>query len=401
VSPVEELRALESRYAMPTYPRAPVEFVRGEGARLWDAEGREYLDLFSGLSVHNAGHCHPLIVAAIQEQAATLAGTSNLFYSEPAMRLSERLVSLSLGGRAFLCNSGAEANECAIKLVRRRAHARGIDRPEIVVLDHAFHGRTIATLAATPRLAREDLFGPLPEGFVTVPHDDPQALRDAVGERTAAVMVEPIQGESGVHPIHADVLVAAREACDAAGALLVFDEIQTGMGRTGTLWAYESGPVRPDVMTAGKALGGGLPVGACVIGPQVGEGLVAGEHGSTFAGGPITARAALAALEVLSAPDLLRGVRERGEELRSGLAGAGQGAITEVRGRGLMLGIGLAEGAESPAIARAALTGGLVINAPNPSTIRLLPPLTISAEEAAEGLERLLAAIDAASVPAA
>ena len=401
MSPVEELRALESRYAMPTYPRAPVEFVRGEGARLWDAEGREYLDLFSGLSVHNAGHCHPAIVAAIQEQAATLAGTSNLFYSEPAMRLSERLVSLSLGGRAFLCNSGAEANECAIKLVRRRAHARGIDRPEIVVLDHAFHGRTIATLAATPRLAREDLFGPLPEGFVTVPRDDPQALRDAVGECTAAVMVEPIQGESGVHAIPDDVLVAAREACDAAGALLVFDEIQTGMGRTGTLWAYEGGPVRPDVMTAGKALGGGLPVGACVIGPQVGEGLVAGEHGSTFAGGPIAARAALAALEILSAPDLLRGVLERGEELRSGLAGAGGGAITEVRGRGLMLGVGLAEDAEAPAIARAALTGGLVVNAPNPSTIRLLPPLTISAEEAAEGLERLLAAIDAASVPAA
>jgi acetylornithine/N-succinyldiaminopimelate aminotransferase len=277
VSGVDELRELELRYAMPTYPRAPVEFVRGEGSRLWDSEGREYLDLFSGLSVHNAGHCHPRIVAAISEQAATLAGTSNLFYSEPAMRLGERLVESSLGGRAFLCNSGAEANECAIKLVRRRAHARGIDAPEIVVLDQAFHGRTLATLSATPRLAREDLFGPLPAGFVPVPRDDPAALRAAVGARTAAVMIEPIQGESGVHVIADEVLLAAREACDASDALLVFDEIQTGMGRTGALWAYEGTPVRPDVLTSAKALGGGLPVGACVTDPGVGEGLTLGE----------------------------------------------------------------------------------------------------------------------------
>ena len=181
-------------------PAIRVEFVRGEGATLWDADGKAYVDLFSGLSVHNAGNCNPEIVAAISEQAATLGGTSNLFYSEPAMQLTERLVESSLGGRAFLCNSGAEADECAIKLVRRHAHARGIDRPEIVVLDFAFHGRTMAALAATPRLAREDLFGPLPEGFVPVPRDDPDALRAAVGAATAAVMIEPIQGESGDPP---------------------------------------------------------------------------------------------------------------------------------------------------------------------------------------------------------
>jgi len=394
VSGVEALRALEGRYAMPTYARAPVEFVRGEGARLWDSEGRSYLDLFSGLSVHNAGHCHLAIVAAVQEQVSTLAGTSNLFYSEPAMRLCERLVSSSLGGRAFLCNSGAEANECAIKLVRRRAHARGIERPEIVVLDHAFHGRTLATLAATPRLAREDLFGPLPTGFVTVPRDDPGALLDAVGERTAAVMLEPIQGESGVHPISAEVLEAAREACDDAGALLVFDEIQTGMGRTGTLWAYEAGPVRPDVLTAGKALGGGLPVGACVIDASVGEGLTLGEHGSTFAGGPISARAALAALEILSAPALLAEVAARATELHDGLAD--HPAVTALRGRGLMVGVGLGEGIDSREVAAAALEEGVVVNAPNPSTIRLLPPLTIAADELAEALQRLRSALDAA-----
>ena len=395
MSRLEELRALEQRYAMPTYPRAEVEFVRGEGSRLWDSGGREYLDFFSGLSVHNAGHCNPRIVAAISEQAAMLAGTSNLFYSEPAMRLTERLVRSSLGGRAFLCNSGTEANECAIKLVRRHAHARDIARPEIVVLDHAFHGRTIGALAATPQLAREDLFGPLPEGFVAVPRDDPGALRDAVGERTAAVLVEPIQGESGVHVIGDDVLTAARAGCDRTGALLVFDEIQTGMGRTGDLWAFERGPVRPDVMTSAKALGGGLPVGACVTDPGVGEGLALGEHGSTFAGGPICARAALEALAILSEPALLAAVGERESALRLFLDG--NDSITEIRGRGLMIGIGLGGDVDSREIARAALERGLVVNAPNPSTIRLLPPLTISAEDLTQGVDRLGDAIDAAA----
>ncbi len=390
-----ELREIEARYAMPTYPRSPVEFVRGEGSTLWDADGRSHVDLFSGLSVHNAGNCHPRIVAAISEQVATLGGTSNLFYSEPAMLLTERLVESALGGRAFLCNSGAEANECAIKLVRRRAHARGIDRPEIVVLDHAFHGRTLAALAATPRLAREDLFGPLPAGFVPVPREDPVGLREAVGESTAAVMLEPIQGESGVHPIDPEVLIAAREACDRVGALLVFDEIQTGMGRTGTLWAYESAPVQPDLITSAKALGGGLPVGACITAPAVGEGLTLGEHGSTFAGGPVCARAALTALELLSDPAVLDNVGERGAQIREALAG--HPAVAEIRGRGLMLGLGLAPGVDSREVFEASLAGGVVVNAPNPETIRLLPALTITADDLAEGIGRLRVALDTAA----
>jgi acetylornithine/succinyldiaminopimelate/putrescine aminotransferase len=266
---------------MPTYARAGVEFVRGEGSRLWDSDGREYIDFFAGLSVHNAGHCNPRIVEAIREQAATFGGSSNLFYSEPAVRLAERLTTSSIGGKVFLANSGAEANECAIKLARKRAHARGIEVPEVVSLDGGFHGRTIATLAATPRLADEGRFGPLPAGYVSVPRDDPDALVAAVGERTAAVLIEPIQGEAGIFPIAEEMLIAARESCDRSGALLVFDEIQTGMGRTGSLWAYEQGPVRPDVLTAGKALGGGLPVGACVAGEGVEPVLEAGEHGST------------------------------------------------------------------------------------------------------------------------
>jgi predicted acetylornithine/succinylornithine family transaminase len=391
---VAALRELEGRYAMPTYPRAPVEFVRGEAARLWDADGREYVDLFSGLSVHNAGNCHPRIVAAISEQAARLGGTSNLFYSRPAMELTERLVESSLGGRAFLCNSGAEANECAIKLVRRHAHGRGIDRPEIVVLDQAFHGRTLAALAATPRLAREDLFGPLPAGFVPVPRDDPAALSAAVGADTAAVMLEPIQGESGVHPIADDVLIAARDACERTGALLVFDEIQTGMGRTGTLWAHQQGPVVPDVMTAAKALGGGLPVGACVTSPAVGEGLTLGEHGSTFAGGPICARAALAALDVLADPAVITNVGERETQLRHELDS--HPAVAGIRGRGLMIGIALAAGIDAATVNAEALARGVVVNAPNPETIRLLPPLTIDAAGLGEGLARLRGALDAA-----
>ncbi len=377
-----ELQELEERYAMPTYARAPVEFVRGEGARLWDADGREYLDFFAGLSVHNAGHCHPRIVAAIREQVGRLAGVSNLYYTEPGMRLCERLAESSLGGKVFLCNSGAEANECAIKLARKHAHGRGIAAPEIVVLDGAFHGRTLGTLAATPRLARDDLFGPLPAGYLAVPRESPAALRDAVGERTAAVMIEPIQGEAGVFPIGDDVLVAAREACAESGALLVFDEIQSGMGRTGSLWAYQQLPVAPDLITAAKALGGGLPVGACVTSPELGDVLERGDHGSTFAGAPVAGAAALAAIKVIDDPELLRRTRELGARFMGGLAGLDR--VAEVRGRGLMVGVSLAAGTDAAGAARRALDEGLVINVPGPGMLRFLPPLTIGPEEVDE-----------------
>jgi len=373
------LQQLESRYVMPTYVKSPVEFVRGDGARLWDRDGKEYLDFFAGLSVHNAGHCHPEIVAAVTEQASRLAGVSNLYYTEPAMRLAERLAESSLGGKVFLCNSGLEANECAIKLARKRAHVRGIESPEIVVLDRAFHGRSLGTLAATPRLAREDLFGALPPGFVAVPRDDPEALRAAVGERTAAVMVEPIQGEAGVFPTSDAMLVAAREACDETGSLLVFDEIQTGMGRTGSLWAYEQLPVRPDVITSAKALGGGLPVGACVTDPEVGDVFDPGDHGSTFAGAPIPAAAALAALGVIDDPALLRRTRELGARLMTMLGELDR--VADVRGRGLMVGVSLAQGLDAAEVARRSLEGGLVINVPGPGMLRFLPPLVIGEDE--------------------
>jgi predicted acetylornithine/succinylornithine family transaminase len=390
---VSQLRELERRWLMPTYRRAPVEFVRGEGARLWDAAGNEYLDFFAGLGVLNAGHCHPRVTEAIREQAGRLVLASNLYYTEPGMRLAERLSRSSLGGRVFLCNSGAEANECAIKLARKHAHARGIAEPEIVVLDGAFHGRTVATLTASPRIARDDLFGPLPAGFRAVPRDDASALEAVVGERTAAVMIEPIQGEAGVHPISDEVLAAARRACDASGALLVFDEIQTGMGRTGSLWAWQQGPARPDVMTAAKALGGGLPVGACVTASALEGALDAGEHGSTFAGAPLAASAALAAIDVLDDPSLLRRVRELGGRLAAGMRALD--AISEVRGRGLMLGAAVSDGVDARDVASRALEAGLVINVPAPGTLRLLPPLVIGDAEvdrALDVLDRCLAA---------
>ena len=364
---------------MPTYARAPVEFVRGSGARLWDADGKQYLDFFAGLSVHNAGHCHPRIVAAISDQAERLGGVSNLFYTEPAMRLCERLAESSLGGRAFLCNSGAEANECAIKLARKHAHQRGVAAPEIVVLENAFHGRTLGTLAATPALAREDLFGPLPPGFKPVPRDHPGALRAAVGERTAAVIIEPIQGEAGVFPIADEVMLAAREACNASGALLVFDEIQSGMGRTGSLWAYEQLPVRPDLITVAKALGGGLPVGACVTTPELGEVLGRGDHGSTFAGAPIAAAAALAALEVIDDATLLRRVRELGARFMEALSALS--GIAQVRGRGLMVGASLDDGLDAGETAARALDDGLVVNVPAPGMLRFLPPLIVGEQD--------------------
>jgi acetylornithine/N-succinyldiaminopimelate aminotransferase len=382
-----DLRDLEERYLMQTYRQAPVEFVRGEGALLWDAEGREYLDFLAGISVCSVGHCNPAVVEAVREQAGRLIHVSNLFYSEPMVRLAERLCESGLGGRAFFSNSGAEANECAIKVARKHAHARGVEAPEIVSFERDFHGRTYGALSATPKLAENEALGPMLPGFRSVPLNDAEALRAAVGERTAAVLIEPIQGESGVYPVGDEALIAAREACDEAGALLIFDEIQTGIGRTGSLWAYEQTPVRPDLITTAKALGGGLPIGACLASPEAGEVLEAGDHGSTFAGGPLVAAAALAVLEIVDDPELLRSVRERGAALREGLLDLRKQGVREVRGRGLMVGVGLEEGLDAAAIGADLLSRGLIVNVPEPGTLRLLPPLVVEAEQVERAVE--------------
>jgi acetylornithine/N-succinyldiaminopimelate aminotransferase len=370
-----DLQALEQRYLMQTYRRAPVEFVRGEGALLWDSEGKEYLDFLAGISVCSVGHCHPAVVEAVREQAGRLMHTSNLFYTEPMVRLAERLSGSSLGGRVFLTNSGTEANECAIKIARKNAHARGVENPEIISFERDFHGRTYGALAATPKLAENRSLGPMLPGFRSVPFDDAGALRDAVRGDTAAVMIESIQGESGVYPLSDETLLAAREACDATGALLILDEIQTGMGRTGSLWSYEQTPVRPDLLTSAKALGGGLPIGACIATSTAGEVLEPGDHGSTFAGGAVVSAAALAVLDLVDDPALLRRVRELGAVLREDLL-ALEG-VAEVRGRGLMVGVGLEPGIDAAAVGADLLERGLVVNVPEPGTLRLLPPLTV------------------------
>jgi acetylornithine/N-succinyldiaminopimelate aminotransferase len=386
-----ELQALERRWLMRTYARSPVEFVRGEGARLWDSEGKEYLDFVCGISVCSIGHCHPALVEAVREQVGTLTHTSNLYLTEGGVRLAQRLCESSLGGKAFLCNSGTEANECAIKLVRKHAHGRGIAEPEIVVLEGAFHGRTMGSLSGTPGLATNASFAPYLPGFRVIPRDDPGALGHAVTEKTAAVILEPIQGETGVNVVPDETIVAAREACDRSGALLVFDEIQTGMGRTGSLWAYEQLPARPDVMTTAKALGGGLPVGACIAGEAGADVLQVGDHGSTFAGGPLVAAASLAAFEVIDDPELLRGVRELGGRLCEGLESLD--GIAEVRGRGLMVGAGLEDG-KAKEVASRVLAEGLIVNPIGDETLRLLPPLVIGEAEVDEALAILRRALD-------
>jgi len=374
----EQARALEERYLMRTYKRAPVDFVRGEGALLWDADGKRYLDFLTGISVCSVGHCHPDVVQAVHEQSQRLMHVSNLFYTEPMVRLAERLAESSLGGRVFFSNSGTEANECAIKIARKHAHGRGIAEPEIVSFESDFHGRSYGALAATPALAANEALGPMLPGFRAVPRNDASALREAVGESTAAVLIEPIQGESGVFPITDEALLAARQACDEVGALLIFDEIQTGIGRTGSLWAYEQTPVRPDVLTSAKALGGGYPIGACITGPAAAEVLEPGDHGSTFAGGPVATAAAIAVLDIVDDPVLLRHVRELGAYLCEKLEALDGVATT--RGRGLMVGVGLEEGIDAAAVGSDLLERGLVVNAPRADTLRLLPPLVIDSD---------------------
>jgi predicted acetylornithine/succinylornithine family transaminase len=377
---LSELQALEREHVVPSYARSPVQFVRGEGPWLWDEEGNEYLDFLCGISVTNVGHCHPRVVAAVREQVGRLMHVSNLFYTEPAMRLAERLSQSSLQGKVYFCNSGAEASEAAIKLVRK-AHPSG----DVVVVYGAFHGRTYGALSATPQEAKQAPFAPLVPGFRAV-DPTPEAIAGAVDANTAAVLLEPIQGESGVNVLSGETLQAARDACDEHGAALVFDEVQCGMGRTGTLWAYEQTGVTPDAMTVAKALGSGLPIGALVTAPHLADVFQPGDHGSTFAGGPVVASAALAALEVTDDPDLLARVSELGHRLQAGLERLPH--VLSVRGRGLMLACEI--DIPAPELVRRVLTEQrLILNATGPTTVRLLPPLIVSEQEIDMALERL------------
>jgi acetylornithine/N-succinyldiaminopimelate aminotransferase len=364
-----------------TYARYPVTFARGEGPRLWDDAGHEYLDFLSGISVASVGHCHPAVVAAVREQAGRLMHVGNLFFTAPMVALAERLAGGSLGGGVFFTNSGAEAVEAALKLARKAKQGG-----DIVVLRRGFHGRTYGALSATPQESKQAPFAPLVPGFRAV-EPTAEAMSAAVDERTAAVLIEPVQGESGVWILPDELLRAARAACDEHGAALVFDEIQCGLARTGRLWAYEHSGVVPDALTTAKALGGGMPIGALVTGVRLRGVLEPGDHGSTFAGGPVVAAAAHAALGVLEDPALHARVTALGARLAEGAAALP--GVTEVRGLGLMIAFDL-DGVDAPAlVTRALLEERLVVNATGPATVRLLPPLVIDDDDADEALARL------------
>jgi predicted acetylornithine/succinylornithine family transaminase len=383
-----DLQQLERDHQVPAYARLGVEFVRGEGARLWDDEGNEYLDFQTGLAVNNLGHCHPAVVAAIREQAERLIHVGNLFYTEPGLRLAQRLAESSLGGKVHFANSGTEANEAAIK-VARKAKPQGT----IVSVHRGFHGRTYGSLSATPQESKQAPFAPLVPGFVAV-EPTAAAIEAAVDGETAAVVLEPVQGESGVYELGEDVLRAARAGCDAHGAALIFDEVQCGLGRTGTLWAYQHAGVVPDLMTVAKALGGGLPIGALVTGERLADGFAPGDHGSTFAGGPVQCAAGLAVLDVIDDERLLARVRELGERLRHALAELP--GVVEVRGRGLMLALELDPDHRPGAadvVVRALRGQRLVLNATGPTTVRLLPPLLIDQAQADDAIARLSAVL--------
>ena len=359
---------------MDNYGTPAMTLVRGAGARAWDAEGREYVDLLAGIAVNALGHAHPSIVAAVSDQLATLGHTSNLALTPPAVELAEHLLALLdpqgvRGGRVFFCNSGAEANEAAFKLSRRTGRTR------VIVAERSFHGRTMGSLALTAQPAKQDPFRPLPGDVVVVPYGDAEALRAAVDDDTAAVFLEPIQGEGGVIPAPAGYLAAAREACDAHGALLILDEVQTGIGRTGEWFAHQASDVHPDVITLAKGLGGGLPIGAMVAFGEAATLLGPGSHGSTFGGNPVSCAAALAVLDVIERDALLARVPVVSERLTSIVTATS--LVDHVRGAGLLLGVVLREPVAG-ALESAARDRGLIVNAVAPDVIRMAPPLVIS-----------------------
>jgi acetylornithine aminotransferase len=400
---VSETEALQKRFAaalMPNYGLPPVAISRGSGCVVWDLDGREYLDLIAGIAVSSLGHAHPAIVEAVSRQVATVAHTSNLFLHEREVELAERLLFLlgesdprpPLAGKVFFANSGTEANEAAIKLVRRIA---GPGRPVIVAADRGFHGRTMGALALTGKESIRAPFGPFGLTVRFVPFGDAGALATAVDADVAAVFLEPCLGESGVVPAPEGYLRAAREACDAAGALFVLDEIQSAIGRTGNWFAHQAAGVRPDVLTLAKGLGGGLPIGACIGLGASGAGFAKGDHGSTFGGNPVACAAALAVLGTIERDGLLAHVTQVGQQLTTDLQATGHPLLAGVRGTGLWLAIQLTAG-RAAAVEAAARQAGFLVNAVQPDAIRLAPPLILSGGQANQFTAALPAILDAA-----
>lgn len=387
------LPAIEHPHLMKNYNRAPINFVRGEGVWLIDDRGDRYLDLVAGIAVCALGHSHPAIVGAIAAQAATLVHCSNLYHHEPAGELANKLADISGFDRVFFCNSGTEASEAAIKLARKRAFRLGqTDRNVIVACTNSFHGRTMGALSATDNPKYQEGFGPLPGGFAFTPFNDVAALEKIIDSKTAALIIEPIQGESGIFPATHEFLEAARKITAEKGALLIFDEIQTGMGRTGTLFAFEYYNIRPDVITLAKALANGLPIGALLCTEEAAGALHAGDHGTTFGGSPVPCAAALAHLNLRDRMNLNVHVSNMGHilelELRE-IANADRERFGDPRGLGLMLGLPVMDPFSAKDIVQAALGEQLLINAAGNNTLRFVPPLIINEEELREAMRRL------------
>jgi acetylornithine/N-succinyldiaminopimelate aminotransferase len=397
VTATEELQDRYAAAVMMTYGLPPLALARGSGCVVWDVDGNSYLDLVAGIAVSALGHAHPAIVAAVSQQAGRLAHISNLYLHEPQVRLAERLAALlGADARVFFVNSGAEANEAAIKLCRRK---QGAGRPVFVAAEHSFHGRTMGALSLTGKSAIRDPFAPFGLDVRFVPYGDAGALRAAVGEDCAAVFLEPCQGEAGVVPAPDGYLRAARAACDDAGALLVVDEVQSGIGRTGAWFAHHREGIMPDVVTLAKGLGGGLPIGACIGIGACGSALGKGDHGSTFAGNPIACAAALAVLDTIERDGLLGNATEVGDRIAAAVLGIEHPLVTGVRGTGLWRAITLAAPAAA-SVEVAARRSGFLVNAVQPDAIRLAPPLILEAGQADSFTAALPSILSAAQVPA-
>jgi len=383
--------SMDKQYVMSTYGRLPVVFVRGKGAELWDSDGKRYLDFLAGLAVNGLGHCHPAVVSAIQRQAELLMHTSNIYYTEQQPKLAEMLADSSKMDKVFFCNSGTEANEAAIKLSRKWGKKKGSDRKfRIVTAIDSFHGRTMGSITATGQAKYQKAFTPLVPGFDYVPFNDVEALRAAVSEDTCAVMFEPIQGESGVYPATQEYLAEARSLCDKYDALLVLDEVQTGLGRTGKFFAYEHFGIIPDVMTLAKTLGGGFPVGACLARGKAADVLEPGDHAATFGGNPLACAAGIAAMTTILEDALVENARDTGEYFKDRLCvfKKSRTDVSEVRGMGLMLAIEF-KTPVARAIVNRCLEKGLLCNAIRDNIIRFLPPMVIAKKHVDEAMEIL------------
>ncbi|MBP1686096.1 MAG: argD [Deltaproteobacteria bacterium] len=388
----QEIIALNNRYLFPLYPRAPIALVRGNGCRVWDADGKEYLDFFASTVVAALGHAHPGVTRAIVEQAQKILHVSNLHHSEPQAVLAELLCTQSFADRVFFCNSGAEANEAAIKLARKYGAEFGDGRFEILTALGSFHGRSIATITATGQEKVRGGFQPLPDGFRYVPYNDIEALEQAISPRTIAVMLEPLQAEGGLVAPHPDYLRLVRDLCDRHGLLLILDEVQTGMGRLGTLFAYEQSGVTPDIMTLAKGLGTGVPIGAMVATEEVARSFTTGSHGSTFGGNALTCAVGVAVLHALTEEGVIENCRIQGQYLRERLRRlqTHHDRIRDVRGQGLLLGVEL-EGPGAP-IVDACREAGLLINCTAEKVLRFAPPLIVAQYE----IDRALDIVDQA-----